>query len=73
MKFNGIRQEYIRKQTQKNNGDIESFHNSLKTDYIGVYDIETFNDAVKLEECAFKECNTVRSHSSIEYLSARRI
>ena len=68
MKFIVIRQEYIRKQTLEKNGDVESFHNSLKTDYISVYDIETLNDAVKLRECAFKGYNTVRPHSSNEYL-----
>ena len=68
MKIMGIEQEYIRKQTPEDNGDIESFHNSLKTDYIWVNDIETFNDAVKLVECAFKDYNTVRPHSSIDYL-----
>jgi hypothetical protein len=26
--------EYIEKETPEENGDIESFHNSIKTDYI---------------------------------------
>ena len=34
MKLLGIRSEYIQKHTPEDNGDIESFHNSLKTDYI---------------------------------------
>jgi transposase InsO family protein len=68
IKILGIRQEYIQKHTPEDNGDIESFHSSLKTDYIWVTDIETFEDAKKLMEYAFTDYNTVRPHSSIEYL-----
>ena len=55
MKLLGIRLEYILKQTPKDNGDIESFHNSLKTDYICPNDLETFEDAEKLMEYAFND------------------
>ena len=58
----------IRKHTPEDNGDIESFHNSLKTDYIWVNALETFEDAEKLMEHAFIDYNTVRPHSSIDYL-----
>ncbi len=34
MKLLGIKLEYIQKHTPEDNGDIESFHNSIKTDYI---------------------------------------
>ena len=68
MKIMGIGQEYIRKHTSEDNGDMESFYNSLKTDYIGVNDIETFDDAVTLMEYAFKDYKIVRTYSSIEYL-----
>ena len=64
----GIRSEYIQKHTPEDNGDIESFHNSLKTDYIWVNDLETFQDAENLMEHAFIDYNTVRTHSSIDYL-----
>ena len=67
MKIMGIGQEYIQKQTPEDNGDIESFHSSLKTDYIWVNDIETFEDAKNLMEYAFNDYNTVRPHSSIDY------
>ena len=69
MKTLGIKLQYIQKHTPEDNGGIESFHNSLKTDYIWVSDIETFEDAKKLMEYAFTDYNTVRSQSSIEYLS----
>ena len=68
MKLLGIRSEYIQKHTPEDNGDIESFHNSMKTDYAWVNDLETFEDAKKLMESAFTDYNTVRPHSSIDYL-----
>jgi transposase InsO family protein len=68
MKLLGIRSEYIQKHTPEDNGDIESFHNSLKTDYIWVTDLETFEDARKLMQYAFTDYNTVRPHSSISFL-----
>ena len=68
VKIMAIGHEYIRKHTPEENGDIESFHSSLKTDYIWVNDIETFEDARSLMEYAFTDYNTVRPHSSIEYL-----
>ena len=68
VKIPGIRSEYIQKHTPEDNGDIESFHNSLKTDYIWVNDLETFEDARKLMEHAFTDYNAVRQHSSIDYL-----
>ena len=69
VKILGIKSEYIQKHTPEDNGNIESFHNSLKTDYIWVNDLETFQDAEKLMEYAFNDYNTVRPHSSIDYLS----
>ena len=51
----GIKLQYIQKHTPEDNGGIESFHNSLKTDYIWVSDIETFEDAKKLMEYAFTD------------------
>jgi len=68
VKILGIRPEYIQKHTPEDNGDIESFHNSLKTDYIWPNDLETFEDAEKLMEYAFNDYNTVRPHSSISFL-----
>ena len=73
VKIMGIKSEYIQNHTPEDNGDIESFYNSLKTDYIWVNDIETFEDAKKLMEYAFTNYNTVRPHSSIEYISTDEI
>ena len=68
VKIMAIGHEYIRKHMPEENGDIESFHSSLKTDYIWVNDIETFGDARNLMEYTFTDYNTVRPHSSIQYL-----
>ena len=67
MKILGIRPKYIRKHTPEDNGDIESFHNSIKTDYMWPKDLETFEDAENMMEYAFKDYNSVKPHSSIEY------
>ena len=69
MKLPGIGQGYIQKHTPEDNGDMESFHSSLKTDYIWVNDVETLEDAQKLMEYAFGDYNKVRPHSPIGYLS----
>ena len=69
MKIMEIGQEYIQKHTPEDNGDIESFHNSIKTDYIWTNDIETFEDAEKLVEYEFNDYNTFRPHSSISFLA----
>ncbi|MEM0136471.1 MAG: integrase core domain-containing protein, partial [Thermoplasmatales archaeon] len=68
MKLMGIGHEYIKKHTPEGNGNIESFYSSLKTDCIWVNGIETYEDARTLMEYAFIDYNTVRPHSSIEYL-----
>ncbi|WP_236940614.1 integrase core domain-containing protein [Ferroplasma acidiphilum] len=64
-----IPHEYIEKQTPEDNGDIESFHNSLKTDYIWLNDLESYEDAKELIEYAFNDYNNYRPHSSIGYLT----
>ena len=59
----------LKKQTPEDNGDIESFHNSLKTDYIWQNDLESYEDAKELMEYAFNDYNNNRPHSSIGYLT----
>ncbi len=62
-----IGHEYIERETPKENGDIESFHNSIKTDYIWVNEIEDYEEGKKLIENAFYDYNNVRPHSTIDY------
>ena len=71
MKLLGIKLEYIQKHTPEDNGDIESFHNSIKTDYIWPNEFRNFNDASMEIEKAFSDYNECRSHSSIDYLPPR--
>ena len=55
----------MQKHTSEDNGDIESFRISLKTDYIWINDLESFEDAGKLMEYALSYYNTVRPHPLI--------
>ena len=71
MKLLGIKLEYIQKHTPEDNGDIESFHNSIKTDYIWPNEFRNFNDASMEIEKAFSDYNECRPHSSIDYLPPR--
>ena len=71
MKLLGIKLEYIQKHTPEDNGDIESFHNSIKTDYIWPNEFRNFNDASMEIEKAFYDYNECRPHSSIDYLPPR--
>lgn len=71
MKLLGIKLEYIQKHTPEDNGDIESFHNSIKTDYIWPNEFRNFNDASIEIEKAFYDYNECRPHSSIDYLPPR--
>ena len=71
MKLLGIKLEYIQKHTPEDNGDIESFHNLIKTDYIWPNEFRNFNDASTEIEKAFYDYNECRPHSSIDYLPPR--
>ncbi|EQD69313.1 transposase, partial [mine drainage metagenome] len=46
-------QEFIEKSTPEQDGDIESFHMSLKTDYIWTVEIKDFPDGERIIENAF--------------------
>jgi transposase InsO family protein len=71
MKLLGIKLEYIQKHTPEDNGDVESFHNSIKTDYIWPNQFMDFRDASIAIGKAFCDYNECRPHSSIDYLPPR--
>ena len=71
MKLLGIRLEYIQKHTPEDNGNIESFHNSIKTDYIWPNEFRDFHEASITIGEAFSDYNECRPHSSIDYLPPR--
>ena len=63
--------EYIQKHTPEDNGNIESFHSSLKTDYVWPFEFSDFRDTSVAIESAFTDYNEKRPHSSIDYLPPR--
>ena len=71
MKLLRISLEYIQKHTPEDNGNIESFHSSLKTDYIWPYEFRDYREASVAIENAFTDYNEKRPHSSIDYLPPR--
>ena len=60
--------EYIQKHTPEDNRNIESFHNSIKTDYIWSNEFADIYEARKMVGYAFNDYNQVRPHSSVMYL-----
>jgi transposase InsO family protein len=71
MNLLGISLEYIQKHTPEDNGNIESFHSSLKTDYVWPYEFSGYREASVAIENAFKDYNEKTPHSSIDYLPPR--
>ena len=71
VKVMGFRHEFIEKSTPEQDGDIESFHMSLKTDYIWVREIKDFSEGERIIENAFNDYNNIRPYSSIEYLAPK--
>ena len=68
MNLLGIHIEYIQKHTPEDNGNIESFHASLKTDYVWPFEFSDYREASSAIDLAFNDYNEKRSHSSIDYL-----
>ena len=66
MKLLGIKLEYIQKHTLEDNVDIESFYNSIKTEYIWLNEFKNFNDTSIAIGNAFIDYNECRPHSSID-------
>ncbi len=69
LKLLAINHEYIERETPEENGDIASFHNSIKTDYIWVNEINNLNDGKIIIENAFYDYNNIRPHSTLDYYS----
>ena len=67
LKHMNIKHEYIEKETPAENGDIESFHNSIKTDYIWINEINNFNEGKIIIENAFYDYNNIRPYSTLDY------
>jgi transposase InsO family protein len=68
MKPLGMKLDYMQKHTPEDNGNIESFHNSIKTDHIWSNEFADIYEALKMVEYAFNHYNQTRPHSSVMYL-----
>ena len=68
MSILGIKVEHIWVSTPQQNGHVESFHNTLKRDYVHTRDFESFQDAAAWLAVARKDYNANRVHSSIGWV-----
>jgi len=67
MKALGIRVEFIYVHTPEQNGHIESFHKTLKKEYIWVNDFTSYQDAEEVIRMAHNDYNHSRIHSALGY------
>ena len=65
----GIKLEHIACNTPEQNGHIESFHKTLKKEYIWPYDFRTYQEAELVIRDAVVDYNRDRIHSSLGYLT----
>jgi transposase InsO family protein len=62
-----LKLEHIACNTPEQNGHIESFHKTLKKEYIWPYDFRTYQEAEIAIRDAFVDYNQNRIHSSLGY------
>ena len=65
----GIRHEFIWRNTPEQNGHVESFHGTLKREYIWPHEFARFQDAEVVLAKAFVDYNKDRIHSALGYLT----
>ena len=63
----GIRHEFIWKNTPEQNGNVESFHGTLKREYVWPHEFARFQDAEVVLAKAFTDYNEYRIHLALEY------
>ena len=63
-----IKLEFIWKSTPQQNGHIESFHGSLKQEYIRPHDFANYPQAEAVIAAAFGDYNRARLHSALKYV-----
>ena len=64
----GARLSFVRTHTPEQNGHIESFHSTLKREYIWPHDFANYQDAEAAILEAFQDYNNARLHSSLKYV-----
>ena len=67
MKALGIKLEFIYYNTPEQNGHIESFHKTLKKEYLWLQDFRNYQEAEIAIAEAFRDYNENRPHSSLGY------
>jgi putative transposase len=69
MRTLGIKVEYIFANTPEQNGHVESFHKTLKKEYLWPRDFQNYQEAEMAIADAFKDYNHERIHSALDYLT----
>ena len=69
MKILRVKQEFIAVNTPEQNGHIESFHKTLKREYIWTRDFQSFQEASETIQEAHVDYNQHRIHSALGYLT----
>ena len=67
MKVLGLKQEFIAVNTPEQNGHMESFHKTLKREYIWTRDFQSFQEASEAIQEAHIDYNQRRIHSALKY------
>ena len=65
----GIKHEFIWKHTPEQNGHVESFHKTLKKEYLWQHEFASYQEAEKILADAFADYNLERIHSAIRYMT----
>ena len=65
----GIKHEFIWKHTPEQNGHVESFHKTLKKEYLWQHEFASYQEAEKILADAFADYNQERIHSAIRYMT----
>ena len=68
MSILGISLTFIRTHTPEQNGHIESFHGTLKLEYIWPHDFANYQEAEAVIAAAFRDYNQARLHSVLKYV-----
>jgi putative transposase len=69
MKILHVKQEFIAVHTPEQNGHMESFHKTLKREYIWTKDFQNFQEASDAIQEAYIDYNQHRIHSALGYLT----
>ena len=69
MKVLGVSHQFIWRHTPQQNGHVESFHKTLKKEYLWPHDFANYQEAETVIADAFADYNKSRIHSVLGYLT----